>query len=1088
MKTADAVQLETLEPLVSAPSRLVEKTPARTHIPFLRWVVRAVEPDLAVRLGVGGGDLYLSLCDSLVALGGERQCHGLVLPSSEGDDGESDFAELSDHHDRAYRHISTLHRGASEDLVKRVEAGTVDLLHIDGRALSEQVEALLAAWRPKLSARAVVLIDGVAMEGGDVRAVQAWGRLAAKNPTAAFSHGGGIGVLLPGTEPVAALRTLIEAGPERRAELEGFFATLGENVVAAYEADDLRDAVRGMQTRLSVQADQHARLLSFSSEAQRIALDQSETITRFVEAETRRQEESRAWRERIEALEHQIAANRNDLHETQAELRRREGECEETQAHLTYAQAELQRLEGELGMIHRSVSWRLTKPLRAARGGLRRMLMRSKLTAREVAFSLPGGRSAYIQLAQASKSVLGEVAPAGQASPKMSLEEAKEHFRAQTRDAFDAFMESGERLDVPAYAHPDVTILLVLYNQAPLTLACLKSLRDKAAVACDTLIVDNASSDETPDLLDRVSGADVIVNAENVGFLKAVNQAAEVAKGKYILLLNNDALLRDGALAAAVEAFEREADVGAVGGRVVLPDGRLQEAGSIIWADGSCLGYGRGMEPEAGEAMFRREVDYCSGVFLLVERETFLGMGGFDERYAPAYYEESDFCMRLREAGKRVLHEPAVVVDHLEFGSSQKSEQALELQRRNRDIFYERHRETLERDHHAPKPENILPARARGAWRGRVLMIDDCVPVPTKGAGFPRACEMVQDLVDLGYEVTHYPLRFPHEPWDEVYAHLPAGVEVMLGRGERGFQAFLEERQGFYDIVLVSRPHNMAEIDRLRRKSPELLQGARVIYDAEAVFAMRDIAKAEVLGSPFSPAAAERMLTKELALCRQASGIMTVSPLEAEHFRAAGYANVHVLGHSLESDPTPTPFEERSGLLFVGRLTEDDSPNTDSLLWFVEQVMPRLRERLDLDVSLAVAGLTEAPKVLALKERGVQMLGKVPSLYRLYDERRVFIAPTRYAGGIPHKVHEAAAHGLPSVVTPLLARQLGWSDGEEILVADTSEAFAEACARLHEDAALWASLRDNALRRIETECSPEQFHATLERIVGGDPL
>src|SRR5262249_49150232 len=155
-----------------------------------------------------------------------------------------------------------------------------------------------------------------------------------------------------------------------------------------------------------------------------------------------------------------------------------------------------------------------------------------------------------------------------------------------------------------------------------------------------------------------------IRNSENRNFLLAVNQAALEARGRYLLLLNNDAQLLPGSLRAALDTIESEPGIGAVGGRLILFDGSLQEAGSIIWRDGSCLGYGRGDNPFASSYMFRRDVDYCSGAFLLTPLELWKKLGGFDEAFVPAYYEETDYCVRLWEHGFRVVYEPAAVLMH----------------------------------------------------------------------------------------------------------------------------------------------------------------------------------------------------------------------------------------------------------------------------------------------------------------------------------------------------------------------------------------------------------------------------------------
>jgi glycosyltransferase involved in cell wall biosynthesis len=110
-------------------------------------------------------------------------------------------------------------------------------------------------------------------------------------------------------------------------------------------------------------------------------------------------------------------------------------------------------------------------------------------------------------------------------------------------------------------------------------------------------------------------------------------------------------------------------------------------------------------------------------------------------------------------------------------------------------------------------------------------------------------------------------------------------------------------------------------------------------------------------------------------------------------------------------------------------------------------------------------------------------LGKVEDLVPLYDRARVFVAPSRFAGGIPLKVYEAAAHGVPVVASTLIAQQLGWRHDVELLVADTPEEFAAHCLRLHDDPALWQRLRDAALHATRRDCGIPSFADSLARIL-----
>jgi len=654
----------------------------------------------------------------------------------------------------------------------------------------------------------------------------------------------------------------------------------------------------------------------------------------------------------------------------------------------------------------------------------------------------------------------------------------KAAFRTACRAELDAFLDGGERLRLPTSETPTVSILLVLFNQAELTFECLRALRLALDVPCEVILVDNASSDRTGELLDRIDGAKIVRNAENLHFLRGVNGGAELARGRHVLLLNNDTRLAAGSIAAAVERLDAEPDLGAVGGRIVLLDGTLQEAGSIIWRDGSCLGYGRGDDPWAPEHQFRRDVDYCSGAFLMVQRALFETLGRFDLRFAPAYYEETDLCMRIREAGFRVGYDPRICMSHFEFASSESSQAALDLQAAHQKVFVDRHAATLDRGH-LPSGSRPLLARMRGEHRGRVLIVDDQIPYPHLGAGYPRALDIVRAAHQAGWFVTFYPASFPDADFAEAYRVLPPELEVAAERGRDGLVRFMREREGYYDAVLISRPHNMEAFRAALAQVPGFIALSRVVYDAEAIFALRDQTRAQLPGVRPS-AAKSSTVEEELALSVGVGVVLAVNEAEAQAFRNAEVGEVRVLGHGLAARPTAGAFEDRRDFLFVGALDEDESPNVDSLEFFVREVAPRLDALIGADWTLRVAGRNGAPKVQALRSDRVQLLGRVEDLTPLYAGSRVFIAPTRYAAGIPMKVHEAAAHGLPCAVTSLLAGQLGWADGVAVTVGDTPEAFARACQRLYEDAAVWEAVRAGALARIQAECSPKAFAATVE--------
>ncbi|MGK7899783.1 MAG: glycosyltransferase, partial [Xenococcus sp. (in: cyanobacteria)] len=536
----------------------------------------------------------------------------------------------------------------------------------------------------------------------------------------------------------------------------------------------------------------------------------------------------------------------------------------------------------------------------------------------------------------------------------------------------------------------------------------------------------------------------------------------------------------------AVKTINEQPDIGAVGGKIILPDGRLQEAGSIIWQDGSCLGYGRGDNPELPPYMFQREVDYCSGAFLLTPRQLFTELGGFDDIYQPAYYEETDYCVKLHRAGKKIIYDPQVAILHYEFASSENNEQAIDLQQKNQATFIEQHRNWLE-SQYPPNLNNILHASARKGEKPRILFIDDRIPHPYLGSGYTRSSKMLQIMNNLSCLITFYPTDLSYsENWQDTYQDIPRTVEIAKDWGLQKLEDFLRSRPNFYDLVFVSRPHNMNHLNYILEQE-NILHNTKIIYDAEALYCLREFALHRLRGKPLSKEEQQAKIQEELQIATNSDLIISVSAAEQQKFLDHGYSAVEILGHSLQTVPTPNSFAKRQSILFVGAIYELESPNADSILWFSRKIFPLIQEKLGAEINFFVVGNNTVPelnkKIAKLNNPGIKMLGRVDNLLQLYNRSRLFIAPTRFAAGIPHKIHEAAAYGLPVVTTPAIANQLTWQNEQELLTANKPQNFANQCIRLYQDEKLWYRLRDNALKQIEQQCSPEYFQTKLQQIL-----
>jgi hypothetical protein len=367
--------------------------------------------------------------------------------------------------------------------------------------------------------------------------------------------------------------------------------------------------------------------------------------------------------------------------------------------------------------------------------------------------------------------------------------------------------------------------------------------------------------------------------------------------------------------------------------------------------------------------------------------------------------------------------------------------------------------------------------------RKRILFVEDRVPHKYLGAGYPRSNLIAAGLSRMGLSVTLYPTIVSDERWWSVYSDLPLKVRVVRGEGLSGLVELLERENSSFDLVLISRPHNFAALRPYLDSHPRSLRKAKIVYDAEAIFVLRDLERRHQQGAPASLDDRRNLIAEEVRIGEGSHAIVSVSDNEARIFLEHGFNRVYTLRHAVDATPTPNPFESRNGVLFVGALHGEASPNADSIIWFVREVFPLMRQSLGSELKCFIAGFGTADFSDKLASDGVEVLGKVDDLTALYDQARMFVAPTRFAAGIPLKVCEAAAHGLPAVTTPLLARQLGWREGLELLTGDDAESFAAACIRLYRDGELWRQLRAKALERIQDEYSPGVFFATLEQLI-----
>ena len=624
-------------------------------------------------------------------------------------------------------------------------------------------------------------------------------------------------------------------------------------------------------------------------------------------------------------------------------------------------------------------------------------------------------------------------------------------------------------ISVPSFDTPQVSIIIPVYNEFAFTYRCIESIINTTeGVPYEVILADDNSSDYTKNAGKWIKGINIVRNKENLRFLRNCNNAAKQAKGKYIVFLNNDTLVRYNWLKSLVDIAEKDETIGLCGSKILYPDGRLQEAGGILWKDGSAWNYGNGQDPEASEFNYVKEVDYISGCSIMTRKDLWNEIGGFDERFAPAYCEDSDYAFEVRKRGYKVVYQPFSCVVHFEgvsngtdLSSGQKHYQTV-----NQAKFLEKWKDELNKDHF-PNAQHVLRARDRSKNKKVMVMVDHYVPTFDKDAGSRTLYEYILLFLKNNYQITLIPDNFYRSEYTEIYQQL--GVEVLYGPYyHMHYEDWIKNNAEDFDLFFLNRPHIAPRyIDVVRNHT-----NAKILYYGMDLHFLREQRQYEVTKDPQLLESIEKWKKAEFDLIHKSDCALFPSYVEEKVIREIEPdARVMVLPAFVyqKIDRVEYKIDGRKDLMFIGGF--DHVPNRDAMVWFVNDILPKVVQQLP-DIQLHILGSNPTEEIQALAGPNVQVHGYVTAeeLGAYYKNIRISVVPLRYGAGIKGKVVEAMGVGCPLVSTSVGAEGLPGADAF-LGVADTPDAFASEVIKLYDDEAALAQMVKGGYDCIEKHFS-----------------
>lgn len=625
--------------------------------------------------------------------------------------------------------------------------------------------------------------------------------------------------------------------------------------------------------------------------------------------------------------------------------------------------------------------------------------------------------------------------------------------------------------------NPQVSIIIPIYNQLKYTLNCLYSIMQiEDGIAKEIIIIDDKSTDQSLIVLKKINGITIIENEENLGFLKSVNKGIEKSRSEFVYLLNNDTKVLPEYLLSLLNVFNDYQDAGVVGSKLIFANGKLQEAGCLLFKDEVVVNRGAMQSIYNPKFNYLRKVDYCSGCSLMFRRKDIEGNLNFlDEVYSPAYYEETDLCLRFKHnQGLSVYYQPRSEIIHFENISYQaKSLNKIKLIQKNHKIFWEKWKSKITNEQWIGASDNKI-LNDNAGYEKTVLLVEEYMPKFDQDSGSNRFTEIVKILLKNNIKV-YLLVKNINLQNDLQYISIfeSIGVEVirefLTGKSkiERvGKQ--IESICKITDYIWVFRPEGYEYFIKNLKKNKFC---GKVIYDMVDLHFLRFNRENDFFKKSKRKIKRENQVKalENIAL-RESDAVVAISENEKDAVSELGInkQKIFIVSniHTVKEDLHQPNFNERRDVLFIGGFHH--MPNVDAVLYLHNEIMPLVWKR-NKDIKVKIIGGSVPDEIKALHSDRFQILGYQKVIDNYFLQAKAFVAPLRYGAGVKGKIGQALEYKLPVISTTIGVEGMKLKQNVNALVTqnDDNETFAKYILEINEDSNLWNRLHHNSEQGLD---------------------